>query len=261
MRIFALLPLLALAQDKVDAKLDLKRHDSYTLAFAVDTNATSSNGRDEVYTLALELKVECDEASGGVMKCGAYLQSIKAKGKWRGNDFEYDWKKGGTAKTSGAKLPGTIQTACDKGFKVTLTDRGVVTLGDDARELLDVFPIWNPSALVGLASPMDPKAGTVWSSKGHKYEYCGHFAADFQAAVGEVKDGAATISAAVKLKPLEDEVPIDGGMTVKGEVDAKATWDTKTNRPVKGEYSAKVHVAQGGWKREFAQKATFEVKK
>jgi len=132
---------------------------------------------------------------------------------------------------------------------------------EEGAELVEVFPIWSPHALVGLPCPFDAKAQNVWRSKGHKFETCGAFESEIEGAVGEIKDGLVTISTHFKHKPAENEVPIEGSMTVKGEGDAKATFNMKDKKPVKGDFTAVIHVAQGGFKRDYTQKLSFEVTK
>jgi hypothetical protein len=249
----------ALIQDAPDFKLDMKKFDAYTVTFTVDTKIEASDGRNSDYKLTMSIRWESSKQEAGVISLDGFIQSFSARGTWRNQEFEVSGKKGADLKTKGAKLPATLTTACEKGFKVTVTDRGQVTPGAGLAELVDVFPIWDPSALVGLACPFDPKAGKVWEVKDATFEMMGAFSTKFEGALAKIEDGKATVGSHFKHKPVDNEVPIEGAMTVAGEGDAKVVFDTKAGKPVKGDFTAKVHVAQGGWKRDFTQSVTWEV--
>lgn len=258
--LIAALVVLAVPQDKVDCRFEMKKFDGYGVALRTTTKAESSDGRSYDYTFSAEFRYETEKSEGGVIHMNAGLRWLKASGTWRGREFTYDWTREKGAKSTGFKLPDAVATVCEKGFKIRLGERGALLGTDGLTDFLEVFPVWNPQALVGLATPFDPEGKLVWKSKGNAYECCGRFQGDFQSAVGLAKDDQVTLSTMVKLKPVDSEVPIEGAMTVAGEGEGKAVFDVKAKRPVSGDFTAKVHVAQGGWKRDYEQSGTFEVK-
>lgn len=242
---------LVLAQaDKQDLKLELKRFDRLTVALSVQTEVAASDGRNSKHSVDVEILYECDKAEAGVILFDGYVQSAKASGTFRDRAFSYEWRKGGTAKTAGQKQPALA--SLEKPFKMKADARGVI-LESGLDEFLDSFPVFDPSALLGLPCPLG--AGAEWKAEPKRYDWHSGFAVAYDVSA---KDAA--LSAKIKYQPPDTEVPIEGMIQVKGSGDASGEFDLKTKRSLKGQFSARLSSDQGGLKREITQKAEWTVK-
>ncbi len=233
-----------------DLKLELQRFDRFTVKLEIQTEISSSDGRDSKHATELEITYECDKADGAALLLDGYVQFAKAAGTARGRDFSYEWKKGGTAKITGQKH--AAHAHLEKAFKVKLDNRGAIS-DTGLTEYLDAFPVLNPQALLGLPCPLG--SGATWKSARAKHDYFGGFAVE---AAGKA-DGAA-LSAKLAYASPDTEVPVEGMINVKGDAEATGEFDAKTKRPVKGECTVKLTSAQGGLRREVTQRIVWTVR-
>ncbi len=256
----AILASLALTlQAQAELRPKFGKFDRIGVGCTVTTELKSSNGRDSKYTLQLELTAEVEKAEGeeAVFDCG--VTSLRISGTLEGRPVDGIWRKGSSPDR---RIPG-VEKAIEKGWKATLSPKGL-SIGDGMVEFGDSLPIFNPGALLGLSVPLP--FGTVaegkgWEVKDQAYSYFGGFAFKAAASLNVLEKDTAKLSAKLTFSRAESEVPIEGGINVKGDGYASLEYDVKAGRPVKGATSVRLSLGQGGLKREVSQVIEFEVRR
>jgi hypothetical protein len=247
-----------LAQGKLELKPIFKKFDRVVVACTVQTEIKSSDGRDSKYKLELEVEAEVEKGEGDRAVFHCEVASAKLSGRVNGKAADGDWKKGGEAKLGG------FEKALGKGWKLTLDGKKGFSMGDDAVELGDALPLFNPGVFAGFSVPLPygpAAAGEKWEVKDQTFPHFYGFTVKFAAQLNQVKDGTARISASLAYAKPQTEVPIEGAVNVKGEGDASLDYDVKSGRPLRGATSLRLTSAQGGLRREVSQVIEFEVKK
>lgn len=260
MRLLFLVAAVLIPQAKVELRPKFQKFDKVSVGCKVQTEIKSSNGRDSKYSLELELSAEVEKVEGETAEFDCGVTLLRIHGTLDGKAVDYEWRKGGTEK--GAKIA-AIQKGLEKGWKVTLGKQGIA-VNDQANELCDAVPLFNPGVFLGLSTPLPFDAvavGKGWEVKDQAYPFFNGFTLRYSAALNHVASDTAKISAHLVYSKAESEVPIEGVVNVKGEGDASLEYDVKAGRPVKGATSLKLSATMGGLKREVTQVIEFEARR
>lgn len=257
MRLLLVAAVLAL-QGKPELKPVFKKFDRVVVACTVQTEIKSSDGRDSKYKLDLEVEAEVEKGEGDTAVFHCEVASAKISGRVNGKSVDGDWKKGGEAKLGG------LEKALGKGWKLKLDGKKGFSMGDDAVDLGDALPLFNPGVFAGFSVPLPygpAEAGQKWEVKDQTFPHFNGFTVKFAAQLNQLKEGTARISASLTYSKPQTEVPIEGAVNVKGEGDASFDYDVKAGRPLRGATSLKFTGSQGGLRREVTQVIEFEVRK
>lgn len=246
-------------QAKADLAPRFQKFDRIGVGCTITTEIKTSNNRDSKHKMELELTAEVEKSEGDatVFDCG--VTSLKLSGTLDGRPVDGIWRKGSSPDR---KIPG-VEKAIDKGWKVTLSKKGV-SLGDTMVEFGDSLPIFNPGVLLGLSVPLpfDPVAeGKGWEVKDQVFTYFGGFGLKAAASLNVLEKDTAKISGKLTFSRGENEIPVDGVVNVKGDGYASLEYDLKAGRPMKGATSIRLTSLQGGLKRDVTQLIEFEVRR
>ena len=248
------------AQDRVELKPSFRKFDRVGITCTVKTEITSSTGQHSKYTLELDVTSEANEGTGDTAVFACVVNGVKLTGTVDGRPVDYEWSRRGGGRGSG---PPGLEKALEKGWKLTLSGAKGFSVDDAVLAFGDALPIFNPGIFIGFAVPLPygpvAEEGT-WKVKGLKFPYFSGFGLEASGTLDLVRKDVALISGKLKFTRPDTAVPVVGAVNVRGEGDASMEYDVKTGRPMKGATALRLHVAQGGLKRDVKQIIQYEVR-
>ncbi len=248
-----LILLALLMQD--DLTLKYEQYDRLKIEIKSTTEVTASDGLDSKHTVELDISYECASVDKGVITFDGEVLSAKVAGTMRNREFTFTWKKGAGRKATGREFEAF--DSLEKPFKLKAQMNGmVVTPGLGA--FYDLFPIFSPSALIGLATPLGK--GRTWKTDQRRYELFSGFTIGYGGAAGAAADEKIPLTGSMTFASPETEVPIEGMVQVKGSGTATSDFHTKKQRGGSGKATISLSSDQGGLKRAITQSLEWKVK-
>ncbi len=249
-----------LPQGRVEFKTSFQRFDTLAIRCVVQSEVTSSDGKDSRYAIEADLSAEVDKSEAGVTTFDCGVSALKLSGTFEGKKVDCEWRKDGSGR---GDMDEKLRQALEKGWKMTLEAGKGFAVVKGGVEFCDRLPILNPGVFLGLSAPLpagEVAVGGKWEVDNLVFPYFNSFLLKYQSVLERVEKDTARVRSGLAFRSPEGEDVAEGVVDVKGEGESTLEFDLKAGRPRKGSSMIRLTSAQGSLKRQVVQSINIEVK-